>query len=143
MSRARRLLAALPMALLAVAPAAARAGDGPAAGGHDCVAPTGFERDLCASDDYERADTELDLAYRTAVRRLREHDPLDAACSRCGEAAEKLLAAQRAWTGFRDAECQAVYALNADGAERNLAQMECLSARTRERTRQLREQFLP
>ena len=43
------------------------------------------------------------------------------------------------WITLRDADCEAVYAFNADGTSRNPAKMQCLITQTRDRTRQLRE----
>lgn len=61
----------------------------------DCNSPQNtVEMRFCASEDFAAADKRLNKAYRTLTRRL-DADPLAI-----------LKTSQRAWIGFRDAECE-------------------------------------
>ena len=53
--------------------------------------------------------------------------------------AEQLLAAQRAWIAFRDAECQLVYAMWIDGTIRITIASECVLQMTARRALELRD----
>lgn len=53
--------------------------------------------------------------------------------------AEKLLAAQRAWIAFRDAECALAYAAWGSGSMRNIAASSCMADLTADRVIHLRE----
>ena len=55
---------------------------------------------------FKRTDAELNAAYREIIGRL-AGDP---------EARQRLVAAQRAWIAFRDAECAFATASSADGS---------------------------
>ena len=50
---------------------------------------------------------------------------------------ESLLAAQRAWIAFRDAECGLAYAVWGSGSMRQIAGSSCMTAMTAERTLEL------
>ena len=69
----------------------------------DCEAPGLSQAALnnCYGDAYKKADAELNVLYRQITARLKD----DKATT------ELLVAAQRAWVAFRDAEC----ALSASG----------------------------
>lgn len=82
----RRLLL---LALLAVAPTSA-------AHAEDCSeARTQADMNVCADKSYKQADAELNALYKEIKDRL----------AGAPEAAKQLVAAQRAWVAFRDAEC--------------------------------------
>ena len=49
----------------------------------------------CAAKDYTRADAQLNTLYKQINQRLKDNP----------EGKKALLTAQRAWLGFRDAEC--------------------------------------
>lgn len=62
----------------------------------DCsTAVTQADLDACAAQQFQQADARLNADYRQILARLRD----DAAT------ASRFTAAQRAWLGFRDAEC--------------------------------------
>ncbi|HDS1039243.1 TPA: DUF1311 domain-containing protein [Stenotrophomonas maltophilia] len=106
--------------------------------GIDCAqASGGYERDMCDSDRLDDADNELNAVYAQARSELKAQ-AADGSCSRCVSAEQQLVKAQRIWITLRDADCEAVYAFNADGTSRNPAKMQCLITQTRDRTRQLR-----
>jgi uncharacterized protein YecT (DUF1311 family) len=60
----------------------------------DCADQTQHGLDMCAKAEFDRADRALNNAYRETVRRLGD-DP---------HAKTLLVAAQKTWIGFRDAE---------------------------------------
>ena len=66
------------------------------AGAQDCnAAADQSTMSQCADQSFRKADASLNATYRQIVARLRD----DAATRK------SLLTAQRAWLGFRDAEC--------------------------------------
>lgn len=78
----------------------------PAAGAtEDCAALDTSQAGLneCFDQVYQAADKELNAIYRTVTKRLADEP----------EKAKLLTASQRAWIGFRDAEC----AFTASGVE--------------------------
>jgi uncharacterized protein YecT (DUF1311 family) len=95
----------------------------------------GFERqdqtqlglNACADAAYQKADSALNSAYKEIVGRLKG----DAG------AAKLLIAAQRAWIGYRDADCAFSSAANAGGSIYPMVYSICLEAVTKERTKEL------
>lgn len=90
------------------------------------------------ASSYQAADAALNVQYRRtlaqAQRRDRSGRPADGGPSY----AAALLAAQRAWLGFRDAECRiAGYQYRGGSAERTV-HARCLVTLTRQRTDRLR-----
>ncbi|MBD1588256.1 lysozyme inhibitor LprI family protein [Pseudomonas typographi] len=85
----------------------------------------------CAQQSLATADQALNSAYRDLLGHVSEP-----------AANTKLVAAQRAWVAFRDADCAAQYQLYEGGSMRNLALLGCKQQRTEERTRTLRN-YLP
>jgi len=83
----RPLFRLLPLVLLA--PLA-----GPA-GAQDCADPSQMGLDECAGAVYKQTDTKLNAVYGQIVARLGKDTDTKA----------KLVKAQKAWIGFRDAEC--------------------------------------
>ncbi len=62
----------------------------------DCASsPTQTEMDLCEDAAQKRADAELNKAYREIIERLKDNE----------ETKQLLIASQRLWLRFRDAEC--------------------------------------
>jgi uncharacterized protein YecT (DUF1311 family) len=106
----------------------------------NCKDPqTQMDMNLCAAEDYKKADAELNRQWPITAARMRAQDkggyaPKD---GRPGYY-QALLDAQRAWIRFRDLECRVEgYAMRGGSAEPLLVS-NCLAAATRERTRQLR-----
>jgi len=112
------LIAALPL-LLAAAPAGAR-------GGCD-DAQDQNTMNQCAAADYARADAELNRAYKQAMAGLDEHSQL------------LLKNAQRDWIKFRDDECLYQNVQNEGGSIYPLVYNGCLTALTKDRTKQLQQ----
>jgi uncharacterized protein YecT (DUF1311 family) len=80
----------------------------------------------CAESEFKAADADLNRYYRAAITRLRGEEE--------GKAAEGLVAAQRAWIKYRDAECGAVYDDWSGGSIRNVMALGCQTRLTRLRT---------
>jgi len=122
----------LALALLAAAPAPTDE--------HHCSDPQNqMDMNFCAAIDFERADAELNAAWKEALVSAREADrEIDRVYDKrpAGEAA--LRQAERAWLVFRDAHC------TLEGYEARGGSMEpmlyngCRARITRERIRQLR-----
>ncbi len=101
----------------------------------DCARPVGtMQTDLCLSDVFADVDQALNVAYRDALSSLTAMRR-DGGCSQC--APEQLVEAQRHWIAFRDADCDTLYAIAADGSGRNQARLTCLIDHTRTRSLQL------
>lgn len=102
---------------------------GSAAAAEDCAALDTTQTGLneCFARAFEASDGELNAVYRQLADRLAEQP----------HAKARLVAAQRAWIAFRDAEC----AFTASGAEGGSAQpmveSQCLDAATRKRSADL------
>ena len=67
----------------------------PAAYAYDCADQTQRGLDVCADAAYKKAEAGLNGAYKDILRRLKDD----------GDKTKLLIAAQKAWLGFRDAEC--------------------------------------
>lgn len=77
----------------------------------------------CASESYRAADKTLNDVYRRATARVNA----DAATKK------KLVAAQRAWIVFRDAECDFVASGTGEGSAAPMVKLGCLEDLTRHR----------
>jgi uncharacterized protein YecT (DUF1311 family) len=127
----RRSGFALLLVLAAAAPAAAE-------DDIDCSnAVAQAEMNICAEQDFEAADAELNTVWKNARKAAKE---MDSDLSDDLKGADKaLLAAQRAWIGYRDAECEL------DGFQARGGTMEpqlmssCKAGMTRVRTKELKE----
>ena len=60
-----------------------------------CPGQTQRDLDSCAGNEWVAADKALNATYAAILGRLKGHDPARA----------RLVAAERAWVAFRDAEC--------------------------------------
>lgn len=83
----------------------------------------------CMSNEYEKADAELNRIYKLAFKGLDEKET------------ENLKKAQRAWVIYRDAQCDAEYAKWGGGSGGPAAHLECLGRLTRLRTRELHKTY--
>lgn len=99
-------------------------------------AQTTVEMRICAGQDYDLADTELNAAYKVARQSMRDLDK-DLPEGLKG-AADALLHAQRAWVPFRDAACIAEGFLFRGGSLEPLMVTDCKTELTRQRSAQLR-----
>jgi len=82
----------------------------------------------CEAASYDHADAELNATYKTALARLKTDKAQH----------QRLVAAQRAWIAFRDAEC-ALATGNADGGSvYPMLMAQCMADLTTRRTAALR-----
>ena len=104
----------------------------------DCnAAMTQLDMNICAGIEFDRADAELNSRWREAVRDARE---MDAQPGRPGLSQyDALLASQRAWLRFRDAECARMALHYWGGSIVPLIRASCMTQLTRQRILQLRE----
>lgn len=103
----------------------------------DCSnAITTMEVDICASRELEIVETDLNKAYQSLMRGLTKPEPGEE--ENYALARKRLLEAQRAWVTFREADCQAQYALHASGTIRNAIYIGCMSERATQRIKELR-----
>lgn len=105
---------------------------------------TQLDMNVCSYRDHLRADTELNRMWARAAERAKQGDRWMAERGHSGGEFERLLAAQRRWIDFRDAQC----ALEAGPREGGgsiwpLLMNNCLATLTRTRTAQLREYMEP
>jgi uncharacterized protein YecT (DUF1311 family) len=102
------------------------------------------EMNVCAAEDFARADSELNAEYRRAVAWARDDDREErvAGDDRPGDEAT-LRAAQRAWVAFRDAHCRLEGYGERGGSMEPMVYEMCRARLTRERTAQLRPRPAP
>ena len=103
----------------------------------NCAAPTTqVEMTGCASQAFEAADGDLNLAWSLASSRAKGFDA--AAPGLDPSYFALLLDAQRAWIPFRDKACEAESTLARGGSIQNMLFYICLERLTRQRTEDLR-----
>lgn len=102
----------------------------------DCEnAMTQMDMNICAGREYQAADRELNAVWKKASQRAKSVD------KDVGDGTQhrELLAAQRAWLTFRDAQCSFEANQYRGGSIMPLIRSTCLTALTEARTKQLRE----
>lgn len=82
----------------------------------------------CAEDAWKKADAELNAVYKKLQSRNKED----------ARASKLLIAAERAWVAFRDAECEYSAADNQGGSIFPLVYFGCFDKLTNARTNQLK-----
>jgi uncharacterized protein YecT (DUF1311 family) len=111
----------LAFVALVVAPAGARAAD--------CAhASTQMAMNACAAAEFQAADARLNATFNAVAARLRDN----------AEAGRLLVAAERAWLKFRDAECAFAGNQVSGGSIAPMLLARCQTALTRTREQQLR-----
>jgi uncharacterized protein YecT (DUF1311 family) len=83
----------------------------------------------CAGQAYKKSDAELNDVYKIVIVRLKDD----------GNVSRRLVAAQRSWVLFRDAECAFQSAGTEGGSAHLMAVNMCLDDQTRARTKTLRD----
>lgn len=128
------ITAAAVVLQLSVAPASADEAGKPKV---DCNnASTQMDLNICADEDYQAADKALNEQYNRARKAM---IAADASSGANGKGAEKaLLAAQRAWLGYRDAECKVEGFLYEGGSMQPMIISGCMADLTRDRTKRLK-----
>jgi uncharacterized protein YecT (DUF1311 family) len=89
---------------------------------------TQSDLNICADQDFKTADKALNEVYRTIVQRLSQ-DP---------EGKTRLTAAQKAWIGFRDAECDFQSGNSIEGSIHPMLVLMCRTGLTQKRTDELK-----
>ncbi|MCJ8519690.1 uncharacterized protein YecT (DUF1311 family) [Pseudorhizobium tarimense] len=104
----------------------------------DCQnAQTQMEMTYCAERDFAAADEVLNAQYKQARQVMKAWDA-DAMAEFKG-AEDALVAAQRAWVGFRDAQCTSVGFQAHGGTMEPMLIYACQADLTRTRTEELKE----
>ncbi len=104
----------------------------------DCTAPqTQADMTICASRDYDAADKALNTEYQSVRKILAERDSSASDDADKG-AAKALLAAQRAWIAYRDANCEAVGYQARGGTLEPMLVASCLADMSRKRAEELK-----
>ncbi len=94
----------------------------------------------CLYSEYELWDVFLNQEYRKTMAWAKQMDADDAEYfPEFANRAKTLLAAQRAWITFRDAECAFEYAIFGSGTMRSIVGAGCIMQQTAERTIELLE----
>ncbi|MGE1174695.1 lysozyme inhibitor LprI family protein [Pseudomonas sp. BW7P1] len=83
----------------------------------------------CAGQEYKAADKELNAVYQQITTRLKDN----------AESRKLLVSAQRAWIGFRDAECTFSASGVAGGSVYPLIYSNCMTSVTKVRTEALKQ----
>jgi len=100
----------------------------PAAAQQDCPDDSQAGLNQCAGDAYKKADAALNATYRQVMARLKDSEA----------AAKSLVAAQRAWIAYRDAECDFISSGVEGGSARPMIVAQCLEQLTARRTDDLK-----
>jgi len=104
----------------------------------DCSDPqTQTDMNICAHQDYEAADAELNAVWKDAMKMAKD---LDADQDDALKGAHKdLLDAQRGWIAYRDGNCALAGWDARGGSMEPMLVSGCLAEMTRQRTKELRD----
>jgi uncharacterized protein YecT (DUF1311 family) len=131
MAMKRQILAAILLLCCGAAPA--MADDKP-----DCTDPQDQNTmTLCAGLDYDKADKELNALWPSIKASAEENDK--SASAEDGGYVKALMASQKAWLAFRDAECTWQGFQAHGGSMEPMLVNGCLAAVTKDRIKQLKE----
>lgn len=86
------------------------------------------DMNICAGKAYEKSDAELNALYKQIRVRLKDD----------ADTTKLLMSAQRAWIGFRDAECNFSSSKVTGGSAYPLISSTCLDSLTRSRIEDLK-----
>ena len=104
----------------------------------DCAnAMAQAELNICASQDYEKADAELNRVWKQARKTAKDVDA-DQDSAELKGAEQALLAAQRAWITYRDKNCELAGFEARGGSMEPMLISGCLAEMTTARTKELR-----
>ncbi|WP_375394909.1 lysozyme inhibitor LprI family protein [uncultured Sphingomonas sp.] len=99
-----------------------------------------MELSVQAGTDYRAADAAMNVQYRATMAHMKQMGGLNAPDAQVGPSYRSaLLASQRAWLGYRDAECAVEGYEFRGGTAEGMAGSQCLARLTRARTAQLRQ----
>lgn len=103
----------------------------------NCANPqTQMEMTQCAGEDYDKADKDLNVQYQKLRKLVAERDK--SADESTKGAVDALVAAQRAWVAFRDANCDFEGFQARGGSMEPQLVASCLADMSRKRTDELR-----
>lgn len=104
-----------------------------------CTSPSPkstLEINECAMRKYKARDRDMNEAYKALTASLK---PVDASDTTDYAAVEtQLMAAQKSWVAFRDADCNALRKFYEQGTIRTVLHVGCLIDRTVQRTKELK-----
>jgi uncharacterized protein YecT (DUF1311 family) len=94
---------------------------------------------MCAAAESDRADADMNRAWKQVYAQMQRSDREEPPARRSDVGfSPALLASQRAWLTFRDAECRIESYEWRGGSMQPFTYNQCLTELTRQRTRQLR-----
>lgn len=104
----------------------------------NCAEPV-TQRDLnaCADIEYDKADKDLNAAYKQLRTKMSDWDK--SADEESKGAVDALVAAQRAWVSFRDANCEVAGFQARGGTMESMLISSCLADMSTKRAAELRE----
>ncbi|MGR6468604.1 lysozyme inhibitor LprI family protein [Rhizobium sp. PAMB 3182] len=107
----------------------------------DCSDPTTqTDMNICAYQDWQAADKELNAVYKEAVAYAKDEDTQFADIDKnLVGALDALKKAQRAWVEYRDGHCDGMGFQARGGSMEPLLVGSCLADLTRQRTKELKE----
>ena len=123
-----------------ILPVALALAAGQAAHDRHCDSAVTQELNACFGARWRRADAAMNVAYRAAMARMKAqdaHPEPDAATGPTYVAA--LLASQRAWLAYRDAECLNESYRYRGGTMAGMEELGCRATLTQTRTKQLHD----
>ena len=88
----------------------------------------------CASIEQQKVETKLNETYQRIIRSL---DQPDTELEKFSQMKSSLIAAQREWGKFRDADCKAVYTFYQGGTIRGLMFTACMQSHAEDRIKDL------
>lgn len=105
-----------------------------------CASAVTQDLNACAGADWQRADAAMNAQYRAVMAKMKaaDADPQPDATTGPSYAAA-LLASQRAWLAFRDAECVSEGYRYRGGSMQEMAELGCKASVTKARTKQLHD----
>lgn len=99
-----------------------------------------YEINVCSEKEFEKADADLNAAYRQALAAVAASDSAKPYDRKSWE--EALRTSQRAWVAFRDAECKGLIPMEWQGGTGTTgAELGCMTQLTSARTKELRERY--
>lgn len=105
----------------------------------DCSDPQNtIENDVCAHREQVKTDEQLTVVYQRVLTSLDAMDK-DPANHIKANLKNGLIAAQRLWVKFREADCQNVYDYWSDGTIRGVMYSGCMKAHAEQRIKELEE----
>lgn len=112
---------------------------GPAAAALDCAnAVTQSDMTACAASEWQQADAKLNSQWEQTAAHMRQRDAMyDHSHEDRPGFFDQLLAAQRAWLTYRDANCATEGYVARGGTLEPMLVAHCKAELTRQRTRQL------